>query len=379
MSTVEFLSPRLRGERFNDGSIPLEFLADFSVLREMVVEVARWSYMEANPGRRRSPRGFAESTTLKLTRIDTGSAIPVITLSSDQEVLQGVSLPYQEFFEEAREHILDAIASAESDELPVGGNHLPARFLAYFSRIGQGLQDNESLEFPSPRRDKPAKLTKDSRQRLLQRSSLATFRQEVTLRGTVPEADQSRMTFELQAINGTKVAAQIPEQHFQTIVDAFSGYQEGVRILVQGVGRYDRQGRISGLESISHVRLLDALDVPARLDEFRNMQDGWLEGKGVAPAHTELDWLADIFERNFPDDLPLPNVFPSPEGGIEAEWSLGSQSVIFEIDLNNHRGDWLQFDKQQPDDESSLAVNLDNDSDWEWMSSEIRRAADAAK
>ena len=376
MPSIEFLLPRLQGGRFDDGSIPLEFLADLAVLREMVLEVARWRYLEANPARQRSPRGFADSITLKLTRIDAGSAIPVISLAPAQAELDGTPLPYQPFFEEAREYIIEAIASAEPDAQPLADSRLPERYLAYFNRIGQGLRGDECLELRSHKRKAPARLTPETRRRLLQRSSVDKFRQDVTLRGAVPEADQSRMTFELQPAYGSKVTGPIPEQHRQTIIDAFNGYRENVRLLVQGTGWFDRQGRISDLESVSHVSLLDPLDVPARLDEFRSMKDGWLEDGGVAPAHTGLDWLSAAFESNFPDDLPLPNVFPTPEGEIEAEWSLGNQSVILGINLADHQGDWLQFDRQQPDDEHSRELDLNQDDDWEWVTREIGRLSD---
>ena len=380
MSSIEFLSPRLLGERFDDGCIPLEFLADQAVLQEMVVEVARWRYLEANPGRQRSPRGLADSITLKLTRVDAGSAIPVINLTSSQSGLDGVPLPYQTFFEEAREYIIDAIASEEADARPSAIGRLPASYLAYFNRIGQSLRNDASLQPLSPGRATPARLNKETRQRLLHRSSVATFRQEVTLRGTIPEADQSRMTFELQPLYGLKVPGPIPDQHFQTIIDAFGGYRENVKVLVQGVGRYDRQGRISDLESISQVSLLDPLDVPARLDEFRDMKDGWLEGHGVAPGHTGLDWLSTNFERHFPDDLPFPNVFPTPEGGIEAEWSIGDQSVILGIDLASHRGDWLQFDRgDSSSDEESIDLDMNEDAGWEWITRELHRLSQSAR
>ncbi len=379
MSSIEFLLPRLQGERFANGLIPLEFLADLAALGEMIIEVARWRYMEANPNRQRSPRGFADSISLKLTRVDTGSAIPVIILEPAKKDLEGTPLPYQQFFEQARDYIVDAIASAEPGAQPSANDHLPERYLAYFNRIGQGLRDDECLELPSLKRDVPARLTRETRQRLLHRSSVDKFRRNVTLRGVVPEADQRSMTFELQPAYGSRVTGPMPEQHQQTIIDAFNGYRENARLLVQGIGLYDRQGRISGLEYISHASLLDPLDVPARLDEFRNMHNGWLEGGGIAPAHTGLDWLSVSFERNFPDDLPLPNVFPTPKGGIETEWSLGTHSVIFGIDLATHQGDWLQFDRRQSDDEHSTELDLNKDDDWEWISSEIRRLSEIAR
>ena len=122
--------------------------------------------------------------------------------------------------------------------------------------------------------------------------------------------------------------------------------------------------------SQQEVLTLDSRKISARLDELRDMQDGWLNGAGVAPSHAGLDWLNSSFERHFPMDLPLPYIFPTPEGGIEAEWSIGRYSVMFEIDLDSRQGDWLRFDKQS-DEEDAFLLDLDDSGKWEWMVSEI--------
>jgi hypothetical protein len=77
----EFLRPRLVGARFEGGVIPLEVLADLAGLSELLIETAKWKFLEANPGRKRWPRGFTTGIELKLTGIDKGSAIPKIALS----------------------------------------------------------------------------------------------------------------------------------------------------------------------------------------------------------------------------------------------------------------------------------------------------------
>ena len=196
--------------------------------------------------------------------------------------------------------------------------------------------------------------------------------QEVTLRGCVPKADQDEMTFDLQRIDGGRVTAPISEQGREAIIEAFAGYRDGVRILVRGIGRFDHLNRLSGLESVGDVVLLDPLDIPARLDEFRNLENGWLEGDGLAPDHTGLDWLATSFDRHYSEDVPLPYTFPTPEGGVEMEWSFGSESVILEIDLEKRLGDWLGFD-EGTDEEDSRMLNLSDSAGWEWIVSEIRR------
>ena len=119
------------------------------------------------------------------------------------------------------------------------------------------------------------------------------------------------------------------------------------------------------------VVALGSLSVPDRLDELRDMKEGWLDGDGAAPGHAGLDWLASNFERYFPGDLPLPYIFPTPEGGVEAEWSIGKHSVTFEIDLESRQGDWLRFDERS-DEEDSHLLDLDDSDKWEWLVSEIR-------
>ena len=119
--------------------------------------------------------------------------------------------------------------------------------------------------------------------------------------------------------------------------------------------------------------LLDPLDVPARLDELRGMRDGWLNGDGKAPNHAELDWLSTSFERNFPNDLPLPHIFLTPQGGIQAEWSLGSVGMDFEVDLDTHRGHGLfLYFGSDTDSPWELSLNLDDANDWLRLANQIR-------
>ena len=372
MPGEEFLKPRLHGARFEDAAIPLQVLADLAALREMVIEVAKWKYLQANTERRRVPRGFTNKVELKLTGVEEGSAVPVINIVSAEPSLNGLDLPYQAYFEMARDDIVSAIASASEGGHPSNNLRLPPKYLSYFNRIGRGLRDKEYFEFNVPSGSGPARLTRESRNLLLQAASVTEISQEVNLRGTVPEADQDKKTFELQQVYGNKVVCPLPDFHRETIIDAFTGYEENARILVQGIGRFDLQNRLLGVDSIDSVSVLELLDVPARLDELRSMKDGEFDGLGIAPSHKGLDWLSNTFEIYYPDDLPLPNTYPTSEGGLEMEWSEGTQTVIFGINLITHQGDWFQFDKTS-DFDISRSLNLNISEDWQWMSSQIRQ------
>ena len=120
------------------------------------------------------------------------------------------------------------------------------------------------------------------------------------------------------------------------------------------------------------------LDVPARLNELRAMRDGWLEGGGKAPSQEGLGWLSESFKAHFPKDLPLPFTYPTPEGGIEMEWSLGAHSIVFEIDIDARQGDWLQFEKES-EDEDSRSLDLDDGGAWAWLVREVRRLTDTVE
>ena len=373
MTTVEFLRPRLCGTRFEGAAIPLEVLRDLAVLEEMVIEVAKWRFLQEHPDRQRSPRGFTDGIEMKLTSVEDGSAVPVISLVMASANLPGVPLPNQAYFEQAREAIVCAIDAADRNQSVV--NHLPEESLSYFDRMGRSLRDGEAIEFATPSHTTPARLTRETRRRLVLASSrVRELTEEVALRGAIPEADQDDMTFELQLIDGQKVTGPMPDQHLDTILEAFNGYRSGARVLLQGIGRYSRQNRLLGLESVEHISLLDPLDITARLEELRGLRNGWLDGRGLAPDHEGLAWLAARFDRHFPEELPLPHLYPTEEGGVQAEWSLAPGEASLEVDLGSHQGEWHSLDLDT-DDESSEALNLDDDEAWTRLATAVRGMA----
>ncbi|MBI5015495.1 MAG: hypothetical protein HZB55_08380 [Deltaproteobacteria bacterium] len=373
MTTSEFLRPRLCGARFEGHAIPLEVLKDLAVLEEMVTEIAKWKFLQEHPGRARSPRGFTEGIELKLTSVEPGSAVPVISLVLATLHLPGMPPSNQIYFEQARDAMVCAIAAAEQNQPII--EHLPEKALSYFDRMGRSLRDGEAIEFVTASHPTPARLNRETRRKLVLASPrVRELTEEATIRGAVPEADQDDMTFEVQLIDGHKVKAPMPDQFLDVIIDAFNGYKNGARIVLQGIGKYSRQNRLLGFESIEHISLLDPLDVPARLDEMRQLRNGWLEGKGMAPDHKGLDWLARCFDLHFPEDIPLPHMYPTTEGGVQSEWSLGTNEVSLDVDLGTHRGEWHRLNLST-DAEDSRSLNLELEADWTWLGEQIRRLA----
>ena len=126
-------------------------------------------------------------------------------------------------------------------------------------------------------------------------------------------------------------------------------------------------------DNVARIRSgsLDVLDVQARLNQFRELKDGWLDGEGVAPDGEGLDWLSDSFQRLY--DAPLPFTYPMPSGGVQFEWSIGAEEISLEVDLASHNAVWHSLGLlTRLDQEREL--NLDSPADWEYLSKRIASA-----
>ena len=395
MSAESFLRLRLTGDRFEGHAIPLGFLKDLAVLEKMIVEVAKAEFLKEHHGYQRVPRGFTKGIELKLTGIEEGSAVAVISLNVVPSP-QFWNLPY---FERAREALVYMIGAAEQNRSIT--EYLSEKTLRSFDRFVRNLRDNEAIEFTTPTRDTSAKLTKESRQRLVPATvgdggptgetmisymkseaipdalSIKELTEETTVRGTVPEADQDHMTFEVQPIVGQKVKkVPIPPQHLDTILEAFRRYKDGTRVLLQGVGRFDQVNHLLGFDSIEHISILKALDISAQLDDLRLMKNGWLEGEGLAPPPEGLDWLSQAFDDHYSENLPPPYLYPTEEGGVQAEWSFKQDEVSLRIDLGSHAGGWHALN-METDADASRTLNLDRAESWDWIGGQIQQMSES--
>ena len=326
---LPFLKPKMVGRRFDEHAIPVEMLKDLAVLEEMIVEVAKWHYLENHPERTRSPKGFTHGISVKLTGIGKGSAMPDMSLFVEHPQL--VAHENQSYFELARDSVINAIEAAELNNNI--NDHLPESLLVYFDKLGRGLKDDEYIDFAPEASGRSAKLNKLTRRRLILASSQwMDMTDEVTLRGLIPEVDQAKLSFELLTIDNQKVSGPISAQHRETIISAFNGYQKGQRVSIQGVAVHNRNGQLKSLVEVEHVSLLDCGDIAARLDELRLLKDGWLDGEGKAVDATLLSFLEKDLDKYISDETPSPFLYPTIEGGVQIEWSLRGYEITLEVE-----------------------------------------------
>jgi hypothetical protein len=182
--------------------------------------------------------------------------------------------------------------------------------------------------------------------------------------GRISEVDQARNSLELELNDGSRVKAPLTSQHLETVMTAFAEYRNGGTVALHCVVKKDRQDRLKSIEVIEHMSLLDPLDVAHRLEALSVLQDGWLNGKGKAPSKEGLKWFLSAFETHFASVLPLPHLYPTPEGGIQAEWSFQDWEVSLAVNLDSKHAD-MQSLRLSNGISQDVTLNLAIADDWQ--------------
>ncbi|KUZ65261.1 hypothetical protein WI38_11230 [Burkholderia ubonensis] len=351
----DYLKPRLTGERFDGHSIPLEVLKDWAAFEDLIVETAKWLYKSGNPSRERVPRGFTRDFSLTLTAVEEGSAVPVLQMDYDEDLAGAV---YADWFEKARDNVVAAIAAAANDDS--FDQMLPPNFGQYFDRFGRSLRDGEAFQFRSGSADYDVTYTREVRKRIVL-SQAQSYRTEERVRGVLSEVDAKAKTFMLHALSGERVTAAYLPEIGNTVIDSLKAYDQGGRVLVTGTTVRDGADRLLRLETVSRVDPLDPLDVAWRLDELANLSQGWMDGEGERLSAEGLRWLSAAWESMW-TELPLPYLYPTLTGGVEAEWSAGASQASLSIDFDSKHGMWVS--SNDPFDADGRDFDLSTEEGW---------------
>lgn len=131
-------------------------------------------------------------------------------------------------------------------------------------------------------------------------------------------------------------------------------------------------------EPIKPKMIRSAPGIATRFGELKALRDGWLDGDGKAPSHEGLDWLAGIIRSLYSDNLPPPYVYPTPEGGVQLEWSLDGREISLEVDLGSKTGEWHSFDLSTKDEELKR-FDLATATGWSEIVRRLRQAGGATQ
>lgn len=346
-----FLSLVLRGSRFEGHSIPVEVLPELAAYRELVVEVAREIHRRKHPHRKRVPSGFVEHFQLRLQRLDSGSAI--CRLERVGPATSPLFLPsaQPDEFDEAREWIGELVTEMAGGRAPP--KRFPRHLLPAFNSFGKRLREDESIELRRPDQLSGPVYDPEVRKRIVLLAS-QSYQSETEVTGTIDGADVQTRRFRLRLEDGRGIWATYAPAMEPAVLGALQRHTR-TRVQVVGIGNFNRQEVIESFEEVFHVTVYDLIDeqgvrsIEKRLKELQALEAGWLDGEGQAPPVAGLRWLQQALVELIGAGLPVPYLYPTPTGGVQAEWSLGPWEVSAEIDLVT-RSAWLHATHAEEDE-----------------------------
>lgn len=338
----EFLTVKLSGKRFNSHILPMDILSDFKILENMIVAQAKAHYFETHPDRKRLPKGFINNITMGLSNIEKGSVVCDVEIAYDAQ--STYVLEVEEYYRHSVNNIIRIIKMGENDDLN-DLNLSDQKILKNFDKFGCNLKDDESMSFISANND-AAILTKSSRQKMILASKNVEYNEILEDYGIISAVDIKTSIFKISFFDNEdrRIDAPLSDEYSKAVGDAIFDSEKGHIVWVKGTGLFDRNGKLVKLESIDELVLLDSLDIQARLHELSFLKDGWYDGIGLAPSSTSLKELSSMFSEHYPENAPLPRIYPTPEGNVSVEWTIGNWEISLEIELCNLVGTFLAID-----------------------------------
>lgn len=103
------------------------------------------------------------------------------------------------------------------------------------------------------------------------------------------------------------------------------------------------------------------MSLEGQLSRLKQLGDNWFDGKGTAPSEALLRLFEMWYNAPFEGRVCIePNLYPTLEGGIEAEWRIERRDLTIEFDLTNQKASWhmLHLDTQEVEE---FEVNIIDD------------------
>jgi hypothetical protein len=342
MSSSPFVTLIFRGERFQKAAMPLEALPELAAYRELVLAVAKVLFQVGNPDRQRLPKGFEAAFRLVLERVESGSAIPVVSRVSDEPSMKMLfpTPAAPDWFDKARDVVEHGIAAAaKGKQLPA---ELSKEILARFNAFGRTLGDDESIVVAQPGKREGAVYDRMVRRRLVLQAQ-ATYEDEVNLLGEVRAADKDSEGFALRTSDGRKLDVHAPPLFFPL---ALRSLKESALVRVRGTGLYDADATLLRVTMASDVSLAEEGEeqtrpgcptpVETQVESLKSLAAGWYDESSRAYDASSLAWLGKLLLGLLDGfQLPRPYIYPTPEGLARAEWSGAAWEIVSSFDLGS--------------------------------------------
>ena len=322
--------------------MPVEALPELAAYRDLVMAVAKGLFQARNPGRQRLPKGFEGELRLVMDRVESGSAVPVVSRITHMAQLFPNAT---DLFDEARDLVEKTIsAGAKRDPVPP---EVSKEILARFNAFGRTLRDEDSIIVAPPGSRGGAQYDRSVRRRLVLLAQ-ASYEDDVDLVGEVRAADKDAEGFAVRMADGRKIQVRTPPLFLPL---ALRSLGEAALVRVRGTGLFDAEGALQRVAMATDVSLAEegqepparpgcATPVETQVDALKALGAGWYDESSKAYDMTQLDWLARLL-KGLLDGFQLPNpyLYPTPEGMTRAEWSGPQWEVVLNVDLDAKAAD----------------------------------------
>lgn len=367
MSTEkEFFTPRLTGHRFDDHTLPVNILEDFSAFEQLIFELAKKIYLEKNPQRKRVPKGFTDNVYLKLSGLEEGSTIPTfliaVVTSLTTPTIPVSNTEYFNYFEQARDKVFELVEAANAGK----SVDIDSKFLNYFNRIGKNLEEGESIDFLNiGHSQRNVNFTRNTRRKiLLSRGEKLEYSENIQENILISSVDKKNQTFNIE-LNGQLFEHPIFPDFSDTILSAFNEYEKKTLVSINATGVFNEQNRLIHIEDIDSMDILDPFDVSVRLNELSKLTDKWYDGvDGKALNKTKLKDFENLFESYYDSGLILPAIFPTIAGDIVLEWKNDNVEISLEVNFGDLTAEILYFDMLDDNSDYEKTIDLKTESDW---------------
>jgi hypothetical protein len=335
------LEPHFEGRRFRQNTLPFSLLRDLEALQGIILEIAKSDYRQSHPTRQRIPRGFSDQLELHLSTRG-GSFVAEVALITDDDLLEGCD-PRMQRARAACDRFLEALAHVQGGRQGHPSS-LPETAWAYVEKFGRGLLPDEGIRMAGAGSGE-VRLTREiRRQLLLNRPGSKQLTEEVEIAAKVVEVRPREHVMPVELKDGRVIPCVINDQQVADLGPVRVADFGSRWALIRGIGLLDGSQQIVRVEEANSIELLDPLDPIVQIEQLKQLPTGWLDGEGEPPSAQLLDQIGAWLEKHLGSEQALPRLYPTPEGGVEAEWLIGRLDLSIEFDPNTSTVQWHAMD-----------------------------------
>lgn len=322
-STDVFLELTFDGGRFDSHCMPVDVLAELATVQRVLEAVARHLYFRQNPDRQRVPRGFVEASHLYLST----SRANCYTAGLSRPNPATWGLLEIGLFDKARALTISALSAVETDSsFP---SDFPSDALEDLAAIGLRLSDEEVLSVKDSAALVTARINQKTRAKLALLTS-QSLEKVMIIEGEVEEIDDKSLSLQLLLKSKERITVSFKSPDREKVADAFKN-RPIARVRAHGLVIPDKKKmkKVEELDVFDDERAVDVQKVWDRLKAFERIPQGWCDGFGIAPSRNAVARAREVLARLLVDNKSVerPKVYPTPQGGVQAEWVLGKWAV----------------------------------------------------